>query len=67
MAEKKIIIDIDAQGGINAETFGLVGTECIDELDKLMKNMAMTGTTIKKPEFYEQRTQINSTVTNKND
>lgn len=66
MAEKKIVIDIDDNGGISAETFGLVGTECVDELDKLMKDLAMSGTITKKPEFYEQKTQTNSTVTNKN-
>lgn len=66
MAEKKIVIDIDDKGGINAETFGLVGAECVDELDKLMKDLAMAGTTTKKPEFYDQRIQTNRTVTNKN-
>ena len=52
MAEKKIVIDIDDKGGILAETFGLIGTECVDELDKLMKDLALSGTTTKKQEFY---------------
>ncbi len=66
MAEKKIVIDIDDKGGILAETFGLIGTECVDELDKLMKDLALSGTTTKKQEFYEQRTRTNNIVTNKN-
>ena len=43
MAEKKIIIQIDEKGGINAETFGMVGAGCIEELDKLMKGLALEG------------------------
>lgn len=67
MAEKKIVINIDDKGSINAETFGMFGTECIDELDKLMKDIALSGTITKKDEYFQQRTKESNKVTNKHD
>ena len=67
MEEKKIIVEIDNKGNLKAETFGMQGTECLDELDKLLKDIARNGTTIKKREFYEQKTTLNNKVSNKND
>lgn len=66
MTEKKIIVKIDSKGNLNAETFGMYGTECLDELDKLLKDIARNGTTIKKQEFYEQKNTLNNKVSNKN-
>lgn len=66
MAEKKIVINIDEQGGIEAETFGMTGASCIDELDKLMKDIALQGTTTKKDEFFEQGTHSSTAIINKN-
>mgnify|MGYP004721689857 CR=1 FL=1 len=66
MEEKKIIVEIDNKGNLKAETFGMQGTECLDELDKLLKDIARNGTTIKKREFYEQKTTLNNKVSNKN-
>lgn len=66
MEEKKIIVEIDNKGNLKAETFGMQGTECLDELDKLLKDIARNGTTIKKREFYEQKTILNNKVSNKN-
>ncbi|MDE6667589.1 MAG: hypothetical protein K2K38_04485 [Clostridia bacterium] len=67
MADKKIVIQLDDKGGIKAETFGMVGTECLDELDKLMKGIALSGTTEKKKEFFEQETTTSNKVVNKRD
>ncbi len=67
MEEKKIVIKIDEDGNLNAETFGMHGTECIDEIDKIMKDIARAGTHQKKPEFYEQKTTSVSNVSNKHD
>ena len=67
MAEKKIVIQIDDKGGISAETFGMVGADCIEELDKLMKSLALEGATEKKKEFFEQKTKTSTKVTNKHD
>ena len=65
MDEKKIVIQISKDGTLNAETFGMYGTECIDEIDKLMKDMARAGTHHKKPEVYEQKTTTSNTIKNK--
>ena len=67
MADKKIVIQLDDKGGINAETFGMVGAECIDELDKLMKGLALSVSTEKKKEFFEQETTTSNKVINKRD
>lgn len=67
MEEKKIVINIDDKGGIEAETFGMTGASCIDELDKLMKDIALAGTTTKKNEFFEQETTTVAKVINKHD
>lgn len=66
MKEKKIVVKIDNKGNLNAETFGMRGAECLDELDKLLKDIARNGTTTKKQEFYEQKTTLNNKVSNKN-
>ena len=67
MSEKKIVINVDDMGNVDAETFGMFGTECFDELDKLMKDIALSGTHKKKAEFYQQKTQDSSRVINKHD
>lgn len=67
MTEKKIVIKIDDKGSINAETFGMVGTECIDELDRLMKDVARLSSREKKNEFFDQGTGVSTTVTVKHD
>lgn len=67
MEEKKIIVQIDESGSVNAETFGIYGVECIEEIDKLMKDIALAGSYHKKSEFYEQKTSITQTIRNKYD
>ena len=41
--EKKIVISIDNTGKCEAETFGVYGSECISELDKLLPLLQSTG------------------------
>ena len=67
MEEKKIVINIDDKGNMNAETFGITGTECLVELDKLMKDLALSTTTVKKQEFFDQGISASSKVINKRD
>ena len=62
MADKKIVIDINNKGEINAETFGMQGVECLNELDKLLKDLALETTTTKKPEFFKEGTTIDNTI-----
>lgn len=66
MADKKIIIYIDDKGSINAETFGMEGTECLEELDKLLKDLALESTTTKKEEFFKEGTTVDNTIKAKN-
>ena len=62
MAEKKIVIDINEEGTLHAETFGMQGTECIAELDKLMKNIARHGRSTKKPEYFKEGVATDNTI-----
>ena len=62
MAEKKIVIDIDESGSINAETFGMYGTECLSELDKLLKDLALESKITKKDEFFKEGTLVDNTI-----
>lgn len=62
MADKKIVIDIDDKGEIKAETFGIHGTECLNELDKLLKDLALQSETVKKQDFFNEGTTIDNTV-----
>ena len=62
MAEKKIVIDIREDGQIHAETFGMVGTECVLELDRIMKDLARSTTRKKKPEYFKEKTVADTTI-----
>ena len=62
MQEKIIVVNISEDGKIHAETFGMVGTECALELDKLMKDLAMTSSRTKKPEYFKEKTSVDNTV-----
>lgn len=62
MEEKKIVIDINEEGSLHAETFGMEGTECIEELDKLMKDLVRQNNYTKKPEYYKNSITSDNTV-----
>lgn len=62
MPEKKIIIDIDSKGKIDAETFGIEGTDCLTELDRLLNDLALTTETTKKSEFFKEGTKVDKTI-----
>ena len=62
MTEKKIVIDIAEDGAFHAETFGMKGTECIIELDKLMKDIARLGERTKKAEYFKEGVSADTTV-----
>jgi len=57
--EKKIIINIDKNGNVEAETFG---TACMAEIDKLMKDLALVSESTKKPEYFKTKVDIKTTV-----
>lgn len=66
MADKKIVIDIDDKGSIKAETFEMEGIECLSELDKLLKDLALETTTTKKEEFFKEGMTVDNTIKAKN-
>jgi hypothetical protein len=66
MKDKKLVILINQEGQINAETFGYQGPHCVDEIHRLMKDIADLKNEIKKPEY--DRGEIirdNTVVTNR--
>lgn len=67
MAEKKIVINVNDSGEIDAETFGMEGVECLDALDKLLKDLALETETTKKEEFFKNSKKIDNTIKAKND
>lgn len=65
MKEKQIVVDIDVEGTIHAETFGMTGTECIDALDKLLSEIALETSVSKKSDFFAEGTTVDNTIKNK--
>ena len=58
-----INIEIDEDGNINAETKGMKGKVCIDELENILKGLEGEQTYKNKPEFY-QKVKIKNTNIN---
>lgn len=63
---EKIIIKIKEDGQIHAETSGMNGTECTEELDKLMKGLATSVSRTKKSEYYKEKTNLDNIIKVKN-
>ena len=62
MSEKKIVIDISDNGEISAETFNMVGTECMNEFDKLLKDLALEFKITKKEDFFKSSIKTDNTI-----
>jgi hypothetical protein len=60
--EKYIVVEIDKDGSVNAETFNFSGPKCVDLLNSLMKDLAMINSDEKKPEYYESEVLETSSV-----
>lgn len=54
MQEYNVIIEIDADGNIKAETKGMKGDICVSELDEILKGLEGEQTFKNKPEFYQK-------------
>lgn len=65
MKEYKIEIEIDEEGNIRAETKGMEGEICVEELDEILQGLDGERKEKKKPEFYKKVTQT-STIKTKN-
>ena len=66
MTEKRIVVDISENGELHAETFGFQGVSCMAELDKLLKGLATLTSEKKKPDYYKEGIQNDTTVKVKN-
>ena len=56
MAEQTITIEIDENGKIKAETEGIKGEICLDELQKLLEEFGDLQSVNKTDEFYQNQT-----------
>ena len=54
MQEYNVIIEIDEDGNIKAETKGMKGDICISELDEILKGLEGEQSFKNKPEFYQK-------------
>lgn len=66
MAEQTITIEIDENGKIKAETEGIKGEMCLDELQKLLEDFGELQSVNKTDEFHQNQTiNVNKKIQNK--
>jgi len=64
MPEQRIVVTIDDSGKINAETEGIKGEVCVDELQKLLGEIADLESFSKTDEYYQEIDQsVSGTAT----
>jgi hypothetical protein len=61
MEEHKIKITIDENGKVHAETLGVEGEACMDELADLLADLVQLENIKKKPEYHKKVQKIAST------
>lgn len=54
MKEYTIEIEIDEDGNVKAETKGMEGEICVDELEEILKDLSGEREHKNKPEFYKK-------------
>ena len=64
MQEYNVIIEIDEDGNIKAETKGMKGNTCVAELDEILKGLDGEQNFKNKPEYYQKTKVIKQTVKN---
>ncbi len=62
MKEFNVIVEIDEDGNIKAETKGMEGEVCVTELDEMLEGLVGERSFKNKPEFYEKSQRINKKV-----
>ena len=55
MKEYKIEIEFDEKGNIKAETFGMQGTVCAEELDEILKGISGKRNSTNTADYYKKR------------
>ena len=67
MAEHTITITIDENGEIKAETFGIKGEMCLDELKELLDTEVNLLSVKKTDEYFQkEKIQVKNKIQNKN-
>jgi len=64
MTEGKISIKIDENGELFIETHGILGPSCIDEITKIMDEIALI-TEVNKTDEYHMRQSVSQSVKGK--
>jgi len=65
MKEFKVEIEIDENGNIKAETKGIEGEVCIDELENILADLEGEQKYKNKPEFYLKKSKNITKIQNK--
>jgi hypothetical protein len=66
MQEFKIEILIDEDGNVRAETKGMEGEVCVEELEEVLKGLEGELTYKNKPEFYKSKQKMTQKLVLKN-
>ena len=65
MQEYNVIIEIDEDGNIKAETKGMQGTVCVEELENILQGLDGEKNKKNKPEYYQKGSSIKNKIHNK--
>ena len=63
MQEYNVVIEIDEDGNIKAETKGMKGEVCVSELDEILKGLEGEQDFKNKPDFYQKEANKNKNLT----
>lgn len=65
MKEYNVIVEIDEDGNIKAETKGMNGKVCINELDEILEGLVGDRNFKNKPEFYKKDSVVHKKINTK--
>ena len=65
MKEYNVIVEIDEDGNIKAETKGMNGKVCINELDEILEGLVGERNFKNKPEYYKKEQVIQKKLKSK--
>jgi len=59
---KKVVVDINTDGFVKAETFNYQGSGCLQELEKLLACLEGQTETDKKDDYYREKGLIDNNI-----
>lgn len=62
MKEFNVIVEIDEDGSIKAETKGMEGEVCVTELDEILEGLSGERDFKNKPEFYKKTQKLTKNI-----